>query len=274
MKRMFIKFIALIMTLIFILICSLVSSSAYGSYISASDKELDDLAYHAVHYFLNSFSATDLFTDDTIDNVQYWFDIEQNYVVLDEKYKTDEERQYIIDNFSKSMSTDIVISSDAILCLYEAVKNESNDNGYYSDELWNEFSKNREKVKMSIEEGIKPEDANNLFLDLRDSFNALCLSNQIMGDVNKDGRIDILDATIMQKGLVKKLTLNSSQLLISCNNTFPQSFSISNVTEWQKLLVKMGTIESNVFHDFYANDYNPICDKWDFDLKEYDIPRD
>ena len=104
---------------------------------------------------------------------------------------------------------------------YYAV-NEKNDNNWYSDEIWNTFVEKREKLFNALSvnnpnfelkeygEGILDKDytikqqkyISECFYELLEVFNTMTCQNIVLGDVNGDGVVNVLDVTLVQKYIV------------------------------------------------------------------------
>lgn len=146
-------------------------------------------------------------------------------------------------------SKNMVLAKSELEFAYNICVNESNSGNYYSDDIWSDFEEKLSNANAVIKDNtIIDTRVNDAYWELIHSFNVLCSSNTTKGDVNNDGHVSILDATIVQKSLVGLTPkLNSSQSYVSKissdyygeNGDQP---NISDVTEIQKSIVKIRTL--------------------------------
>ncbi len=117
-------------------------------------------------------------------------------------------------------------------------KSENNDNGYYSESLWNEFKLSLNNAKNLLSNESNDKEINTAFWELYFSYNDLCVYNQVPGDVDGDGRVSVMDGTLISKYLVGEKTLNFSQKFVAAvNNSVYDGLSVMDSTEIHKSLV-------------------------------------
>lgn len=102
--------------------------------------------------------------------------------------------------------------------MIQLFENEGNLNNYYDSTIWNEFLTVLEDGKEAYNSGSE-EEIHIAYVNMRNEFNKICLYNKTMGDVNNDGIVNVLDATILQKASVDLVKLNSSQLMVAYDNS-------------------------------------------------------
>ncbi len=185
-------------------------------------------------------------------------DFLDNYSVEPEVYTyEDYENQY---NRLKSTLDSLVVSKGALRSLINFCTEEKNGNGYYSEELWNEFVEKLNNAQSVYDDEVIVEEyrITESFFELLHSHLMLCSSNTMFGDIDNDGKISVLDATQLQRALAKLGELNSSQKLISESN-------ILYATEIQRYLAKLVyslEIENSILDDYveytmYSNIHAP-----------------
>lgn len=113
--------------------------------------------------------------------------------------------------------------------------------GYYGDDVWNEFTDKLECAKVILaDENIMDTRVTNAFWALFETYNQLCLYNNKFGDVDGDGILTVMDATLIQLYLAKHTELNSSQKYVAwvCT-TYSGEIDITCVTEIQRNLAHL-----------------------------------
>lgn len=139
---------------------------------------------------------------------------------------------------------------------YYAV-NEKNDNNWYSDEIWNTFVEKREKLFNALSvnnpnfelkeygEGILDKDytikqqkyISECFYELLEVFNTMTCQNIVLGDVNGDGVVSVVDATLVQKYIVGVVDFNCAQKLRARVNWNAFPITVKESTTIQKYIV-------------------------------------
>ncbi len=137
--------------------------------------------------------------------------------------------------------------------------------GYYDDALYAELKEVYENAQNAYSNG-SDRDVNNAYIKMRNEFNRLCATVKFAGDLNKDGKCDVADITMMQKYLAKLTRLNTAQRFAA--GIDDSNRKIDNVTEFQKYIV--GLTESCTGRGGYFNaDYN--IKRFSEDYFEYDL---
>lgn len=185
----------------------------------------------------------------------------QKAYYADQDSVTLEQMQAYTDELTAAVDS-LVLEKTELEFLLLFVGEESNDNGYYSEKLWNDFTQKYAQAEaVYADETINDTRVTEAFWNLYMSFNNLCLSNMTPGDIDGDGKVTILDVTLLQKELVQMYTMNSSQIFVADvsdnNEIFPD---INDATIIQKYTVKM--VENDSWGR-YLNELNARReDKW------------
>lgn len=200
----------------------------------------------------------------TSDSVQIYEDTLRKADNLISAYYQDEE-SFTLQDFDDCMTDMIeaerglVLERENLSFLLDLCSSENNDNNYYSPQVWNKFTDSVEKAQMIIEdETISDIRVNNAYWDLFNSFSSLCVHNKLVGDVNFNGKVDIIDATLIQRALAKLTKLNISQLNVA--NVDGRSFKldITQATHIQRHLAKLDNIDNSVLTNVleYEGNFN------------------
>lgn len=94
----------------------------------------------------------------------------------------------------------------------------------------------------------------------------MCVSYTFVGDINKDGTVNILDTTLLQKYLADKQTFTGGQLCVSAVNCDLNEISILCATEIQKYSADYDvSLETKSFTSIKIRNLiiNPIHDLFD-----------
>lgn len=152
---------------------------------------------------------------------------------------TSQDLQEKYDNLYNEMQK-VVIHKYVLLQLINYCEEIKDENGYYDILLWSDFQSELLNAKEVYEDkAIVDFRCTEAFFNLLYSYNKLCTSNTVAGDVNNDGVVSIHDATLMQKILCGMKTATGSQTLVG--GIYPDFFDINSVTSIQKYLAKIIT---------------------------------
>lgn len=111
-----------------------------------------------------------------------------------------------------SASKKAEITDSDIGILTEICESESNDNGFYSAEVWERFTVALQNAKTACANDTIIGNRK-AFWDLYFAYNKLCVQYDAPGDIDGDGEIGIIDVTILQRALVGiGKPLNSAQI--------------------------------------------------------------
>ncbi len=195
--------------------------------------------------------------DDIIDDVM---EVMKNnngydlYYKADKFYNMSDEEAYVI---MQKFIYDIEhaeIKAEYFNRLYEACYDETNDNGYYSKENWDKFTKALKTAKEIYErelDGKYSEDdmkrqvencyINNAYFDLRDALKNLCLTNTTPMDLDRDGDITLKDVVKLQRYIAKLEDLNISEKVV-VSKSYYGDINLTAVTDMQKYIAKLKKI--------------------------------
>lgn len=112
---------------------------------------------------------------------------------------------------------------------YVLALEESNDNQWYDESDWNSFVQKREALRVALK-GEDEKLINDAYRDMYDSFIVMTSRYNKAGDINKDGVVNVIDVTLIQKYLVKSEKLNSAQIMLA------QCYVNSGAWAWVSLL--------------------------------------
>ncbi len=142
----------------------------------------------------------------------------------------------------------IVIDRVEVEELVAICEKENNDNGYYDEELWNDFQSELAQAKeLLADESIVDRRVNTAFYELMYQYDRLCASCIIYCDVDNDGAMRIMDATYVQRYLVGLETLNSAQMMILPVKKV-KDVNIIHATYIQRYLVDLEEYDNSVKH--------------------------
>ena len=113
---------------------------------------------------------------------------------------------------------------------------ETNENNYYPEDLWNKFQSALTEAKTT--EFATDKEMTEAFWKLYFAYNELCAVNQTPGDVNFDGKVNVLDATELQLAVAEITTLNSSQRMVA-ENKVSKEINITAVTNLQFVIAEL-----------------------------------
>lgn len=144
-------------------------------------------------------------------------------------------------NDIKALAKTMAIARRELLFLCNIVFAERNDDNYYDEEIWSNFKAALNNAEAVLaDETIVDYRVTDAYWRLMHSYNSLCISNKLMGDINKDGVFNILDATAIQKSLAKLTPeLNSSQCMVGTLVAHDMKPGILDVAEMQKILAHL-----------------------------------
>lgn len=207
------KIISLFLALALIL-CT-VTFTTYASEkddIDKLEKELLELRYRADH-FINDEGYIKPYNSLTFERLQNGVDYadEVLHSVLE---PTAEQYQDAIDVLEYAFNNPTIDTYFAKETYVLSLK-EHNENGFYYENDWNDFSAKRDALRDSFK--TKDEEiVSDAFFALHRSFMDMTAKYTLSGDVNNDGKINIDDATLVQKYLACMETLTEMQKKLSC----------------------------------------------------------
>lgn len=136
---------------------------------------------------------------------------------------------------------------------YQNSLKEENFDNWYKEDQWNEFVQKREKLGKTLEKYTVNEkgyvrsdvpdiEMSNAFYELLNAYNIMTNDYTVMGDVNKDGKIDVNDVTLVQKYLAKQVKFTGAQIMLcgtKGNLSFYENPDINSVTNIQKFIASI-----------------------------------
>ena len=152
--------------------------------------------------------------------------------------------------------------------LYDAVKGEENGtegylSRYYPERMWREFCAARQLAANVL---LAPDDdsVTGAYFALRRAYNTLCASNQVTGDVNGSGKVEVADVLYLQKYLAKVVPMNSSQIIVAdfVGGNKAGTITTENVIMMQKHLAGVDMFfDSRGLGSINQLDRNPLIDE-------------
>ena len=178
-----------------------------------------------------------------------------------------EELQGVYDDL-KAAYDGLKVRADVLQELYDKVKGEENGTGgltaiwYYNERIWREFCAARQTAANVL---LAPDDdsVTGAYFALRRAYNTLCASNQVTGDVNGSGRVEVADVLYLQKYLAKAVPMNSSQIIVAdFGNGKAGTITTENVIMMQKYIAGVDIFfASTGLISLNERDYNPLIDE-------------
>ena len=219
------------------LITSMVFSTVFSLGVSATQELTirDDLVQ--LNYYTNYYLSTTgvckpfYFYDQKLENAT-------NNVskVLRDKTSTDED--YLIAyNTLFSADYDITIAPDFAEGAYNLALKEQNYNNWYSDEDWERFETTRAALGKALETQL-PTKISEAFYDMLYSYNVMTNRYTLKGDINKDGVVNIMDVTLIQKYLVGDADLTGAQKMLTSAYNY-ENININEATTIQKYSINL-----------------------------------
>lgn len=131
----------------------------------------------------------------------------------------------------------VVIEQSEMDCIIEYCSWETNENSYYPKALWDKFQTALTEAKTT--EFTSANEMTEAFWKLYFAYNELCAVNQTPGDVNFDGKVNVLDSTEIQLAVAEMTTLNSSQRMVAENQIKSIDIDITAATSLQLIIAEL-----------------------------------
>ena len=179
------------------------------------------------------------------------------YEAFYSKNATDEEMQNKADNLLYALDN-MYIDSKWAKETYALCLEETNKNGIYSDELWQNFKSELEKLNEALTSNDEKY-INDEYYKVIDIYNEMCFSYSAIGDVDGNGVVNVADVTLIQKYLCGKETLCGVQLYAASVGCRCNEVSIESATRLQKYLNGDYSIRTSNS----SNGYNLIITPYD-----------
>ncbi len=132
----------------------------------------------------------------------------------------------------------VVLVPQELKYLIDFCEREKNENSYYPSPMWDEFQNKLAVAKEVYEIGETSIDVSNAYWDLLFCYNDICTVNPVEGDVDFDGVVTVMDATLIQNCVAKLCTFNSSQLL-TIGESHNDRVNVLSATNLQKAVAKL-----------------------------------
>lgn len=273
------RFISIILAMM--LICCAVPFTAYAAddntYTSKRD-ELDAL-YRDVMYSIEIVGYPDPYSENSLNMLFNAISSADKLLNDNSDSISDVEYQLCIDmlNFAyNNLCIDVFYAKET----YVLSLNEHNETGFYDEYDWNDFCAKRDNLRDSFKTDNEYV-ITYAFFELVDSFMNMTSKYTLPGDVNNDGKVNIDDATLIQKYLANMDELTELQkglasLNGSCFIEVP-NVNIDTVTKLQKCMA--GMIEPSTknysYGETYADNFNNkfntmITMYWEFTDDRYE----
>ncbi len=190
--------------------------------------------------------------------------------IIDDPNATDEQIQKIYYDMWDQANNMAIVPVYAYNTYENAVK-EENYNNWYSEEDWNRFTEKRENLKNKIYKyyGIYRYDngyvkltyigpapleevaeyaVSDAFYEMLKVYNQMTNEYQLTGDLNRDGKADIQDVTLIQKYIAEQEKLTGAQKMLAGGRRY-ENVSVKEATEIQKRIVEdeSAVIVDNIF---------------------------
>lgn len=227
---------------------------------------------YAFYYYNHSYELA-----EELDNVAYKYEKgEATAVELKNKY--DETKGFYENPWIRP--------SYAEMTCYTAV-HENNYNNWYTEEQWNTFVEKRNNLLQALSvnhpnfeperyASVKEDEytlaqqkyISKCFYELLYIYNEMTCKDIILGDVNRDGVVNVEDVTDIQKYIVNKINFTGAQELRAKVNVDSYSVSIKDVTLIQRHIVDpdvyfySGGIVKNESEFATSLDNWQICSEW------------
>ncbi len=126
---------------------------------------------------------------------------------------------------------------------YDNACKEQNYNNWYSDEQWNEFQYKLADLKTDLEPyiaGTNDYDVwaiTNAYNELLAVYNKMTNAYTLKGDVNKDGVVNVVDATLIQKYIAHEVEFTGAQKMLTNVAKYESGISVIAATDLQKFIV-------------------------------------
>lgn len=155
---------------------------------------------------------------------------------------------------------------------YNLAMNEENINNWYTSKDWSAFVEARNDLKSALNTN---DDSlvTVQFHSLLKAYNEMTCSYGVVGDIDKNGSVNINDVTLLQKYLAGQVKLCGAQkLLASVNDYNYENVSINSVTAMQKYILEKVTIDNGFYShlisaDFYTDNLNYLINPRSFGME-------
>lgn len=206
--------------LLVILLCGAFPFTVYSAEKTEAEqleRQLAELRFRADE-FLNNLGYLKPYTDSTFERLQNGVDYADE-VLCGGSESTIAQYQDAIETLEYAINNPTVDTYFAKETYVLSLK-EHNENGFYNENDWNDFSKKRDTLRDSFKSKneVIVSDA---FVSLHSSFVNMTSKYTLAGDITNDGKVNIDDATLIQKYLagMNELTEMQKTLAVAYGNT-------------------------------------------------------
>ena len=219
----------LCLILLIILLCSAFPFTAYAAEKTEAEqleRKLAELRFKADE-FLNNLGYLKPYTDSTFERLQNGIDYADE-VLCGGSESTIAQYQDAIETLEYAINNPTIDTYFAKETYVLSLK-EHNENGFYNENDWNDFSEKRNALRDSFKtkNEVIVSDA---FVSLHSSFVNMTSKYTLAGDITNDGKVNIDDATLIQKYLagMNELTEMQKTLAAAYGNTVYEWFENPN----------------------------------------------
>lgn len=155
---------------------------------------------------------------------------------------------------------EMCVESGELEWILNYMKKDYESENYYDEDTSTEIKNIYECAQAAYTSGDE-EQMHISYIYMRNLLNKLCLYNQVAGDVNQDGKLNIDDISLMQKNLAGIVKFNNSQNYLSC---FHNNSTVDLVTNWQKELSNI----NNRYIKLINSEIIKLSNTIDFDINK------
>lgn len=242
------------LTLSVILLCSAFPFNVYAveeTEAGQLERQLAELRFRADE-FLNNLGYLKPYTDSTFERLQNGVEYADE-VLCGGSESTIAQYQDAIETLEYAINNPTIDTYFAKETYVLSLK-EHNENGFYNENDWNDFSEKRDALRDSFKtkNEVIVSDA---FVSLHGSFVNMTSKYTLAGDITSDGKVNIDDATLIQKHLagMNELTEIQKTLAVAYGNTLYEWFEdpipdIDCVTGIQMCAAGLVDMKTNPIH--------------------------
>lgn len=137
--------------------------------------------------------------------------------VLKDENSTEADYQNALDMLKNDALNNVFVYFDYAEATYELALQEENYNNWYSEEDWTDFQNKLAQLKVVLDKsnGEESLELANAYRALMGSYNKMTNAYTLKGDLNKDGEVNVLDVTLLQKYLAGTENLTGAQRMLA-----------------------------------------------------------
>lgn len=179
--------------------------------------------------------------------------------VLGDENSTEADYQNALDVLKNDALNNVFVYYYYAEATYGLALKEENYNNWYSEEDWTDFQNKLAQLKVVLDEnkGNKVEESfeselANAYRALMGSYNKMTNAYTLKGDLNKDGEVNVLDVTLLQKYLAGTENLTGAQKMLANAEEY-ENPKITEATLIQKYAAEQIS-EFPDYGNFFAED--------------------